>query len=107
MSDKSVVSEERLLKILLATVYTEKSARLMENANQYVFKVMGDATKLEIKKAVESLFNVQVLSVSTSNLKGKVKRFGQRFGRRNDVKKAYVRVAEGQTIDFGGQELGA
>lgn len=83
---------------VLAPVVTEKSTRLSEH-NQVVFKVRHDATKPEIKAAVEALFNVKVTAVNTLNQKGKVKRFKGRPGKRGDVKKAIVTLAEGQTID--------
>jgi large subunit ribosomal protein L23 len=107
MSDKQVANEERLLKVILGPHVSEKSSIQTEQNNQYVFKVVKDATKSEIRRAIEHLFNVNVLGVTTSNLKGKLKRFGQRLGRHNDTKKAYVRLKEGQSIDFMGKELGA
>jgi large subunit ribosomal protein L23 len=83
---------------VLAPVVTEKSTRLSEH-NQVVFKVRKTATKPEIKAAVEALFSVKVTAVNTLNQKGKVKRFRGRLGKRGDVKKAIVTLAEGQTID--------
>jgi len=83
---------------------TEKSTRLAESSNQYVFKVTSDSNKTEIKAAVESLFEVNVESVRIVNVKGKSKTFKLRKGKRNDWKKAYVRVQEGQVIDFLGGE---
>jgi large subunit ribosomal protein L23 len=97
-------SKERLMTILLAPHVSEKSARASEQANQVVFRVRRDATKPEIKAAIELMFEVKVDSVNVVNAEGKVKRFGQRFGRRSDFKKAYVRLAEGQNIDFTGAE---
>jgi len=98
------MNTERIMKILLAPHITEKAAMVGEQSNQYVFKVATDATKPEIKQAVEFLFAVNVDSVSVTNVKGKTKRAGFRFGRRKDWKKAYVRVKSGQTIEFvGGQ----
>jgi large subunit ribosomal protein L23 len=73
-----------------------------ETNRQYVFKVRLDANKLEIKKAVESLFNVQVTAVNTTVTKGKSKRFGRSLGRRSDFKKAYVALKEGFDLDFTG-----
>jgi large subunit ribosomal protein L23 len=84
--------------IIVAPVITEKSQRISE-ANQVVFRVRGDASKPEIKQAVEGLFNVKVTAVNTLNVKGKVKRFRGTVGRRSDWKKAIVTLAEGQTID--------
>lgn len=98
------MNQERLLKVLLGPLVSEKSSRLTEQSQQFVFKVLPDATKLEVKKAVESLFNVNVQSVQVVNVKGKVKRFGRGLGRRNDWKKAYVRLQEGQEIDLVGAE---
>ena len=84
--------------VIVAPVITEKSTRLSES-DQVVFKVRDDATKPAIKAAVEAIFGVKVVGVNTLNQKGKVKRFRGRLGRRNDVKKAFVRLAEGQSID--------
>ncbi|TCO82282.1 LSU ribosomal protein L23P [Plasticicumulans lactativorans] len=98
------MNQERLLKVLLAPHVSEKSAGVAESGSQVVFKVAADATKPEIKGAVEMLFNVKVKSVNVSNVKGKRKRFGARFGVRSDWKKAYVALEAGQEIDFlGGQ----
>lgn len=100
-----MISEERLLKVLLAPHISEKATLAAENHNTVVFKVAKDATKLEIKKAVEQLFEVEVDGVRTLNTKGKTKRTGMRMGRRSDWKKAYVTLKEGQDIDFlGGAE---
>ncbi len=98
------MNSERLLKVLLAPHVSEKSARVGDAANQYVFKVVKDASKPEIKKAVESLFNVKVTAVQVTNVKGKVKRFQHTEGKRSDWKKAYVTLAEGSEIDFMGAE---
>jgi large subunit ribosomal protein L23 len=83
---------------------TEKSTRVGESSNQYVFKVTTDSNKKEIKDAVEKLFEVNVESVRIVNVKGKSKTFKLRPGKRNDWKKAYIRVQEGQVIDFLGGE---
>ena len=98
------MNHERLTEVLRAPIVTEKSTRIRAEANQVAFKVAKDATKREIKKAVEDRFNVTVANVRTANVKGKPKRFGRIQGRRNDWKKAYVRLAEGQDIDFFGAE---
>ncbi len=95
---------ERLSKILLAPIVSEKSARLGDESNQIVFKVLPGASKPEIRAAVEQMFEVKVTAVKTTNVKGKVKRFGQTMGRRSDWKKAYVTLAEGSDIDFMGAE---
>jgi large subunit ribosomal protein L23 len=96
------MSKERLMKILLSPVVSEKSAMAADNANQFGFKVAVDATKPEIAQAVELLFDVKVKNVRTVNVKGKQKRFGAVMGRRNNWKKAYVRLQEGHDIDFAG-----
>jgi len=98
------MNQERIMKVLLAPHVSEKTTRAAEEGNQVVFRVLPDATKPEIKKAVELLFDVTVTSVQVSNMKGKLKRFGQSIGRRKDWKKAYVKLAEGQDIDFVGSE---
>ena len=97
-----MIREERLLKVIVAPHVSEKSTMATEKQNTVVFKVATDATKVEIKAAVEKLFDVQVTGVRTLNVKGKSKRTGQRIGRRSDWKKAYVTLAEGTQIDFVG-----
>ena len=92
------MNQARMYDIIVAPVITEKSQRISE-ANQVVFRVRGDASKPEIKQAVEGLFNVKVTAVNTLNVKGKVKRFRGTVGRRSDWKKAIVTLAEGQSID--------
>lgn len=94
------MNTERLMKVLLSPVVSEKSTMAAEGGNQFVFKVVTDATKPEIKKAVETLFEVEVDQVRVMNVKGKNKRFGQRTGKRSDWKKAYVKLKSDQTIDF-------
>ena len=94
------MNQERLMQIILAPVVSEKSTMVSEKNQQVVFRVAGDATKPEIKAAVELLFNVKVEGVSTVNVKGKVKRFGRTFGRRKDWKKAYVSLVQGQELDL-------
>lgn len=94
------MNQERLMKVILAPIVSEKSNLVAESRNQMTFKVLSDATKPEIKAAVELLFNVKVASVTTATIKGKVKRFGRTLGRRSDVKKAYVALAEGQELDL-------
>jgi large subunit ribosomal protein L23 len=95
-------NSERLTTILVAPHVSEKAARVGEKANQYVFRVRTDATKPEIRAAVELMFDVTVEGVQVVNVGGKTKRFGRFNGRRNDWKKAYVSLATGQTIDFAG-----
>ncbi len=94
------MNKERLYKVLLSPRVTEKSARIGEEGNQYVFHVLKDANKAEIKGAVEMLFDVNVASLQVVNVKGKTKSFKFRSGKRNDWKKAYVRLQEGQHIDL-------
>jgi len=94
------MNTERLLQVLLAPHVSEKATMIAEKHNQVVFKVRRDANKLEIKKAVETLFNVKVESVNTTLTKGKNKRFGGSLGRRQDSKKAYVSLKDGAEIDF-------
>ena len=96
----STVTQERLLNVIRAPHISEKTAMAGEQYNQYVFKVSVDATKPEIKAAVESVFNVSVEQVRVVNMKGKVRRSRTGLGRRNDWKKAYVSLADGQQIDF-------
>ena len=98
------MNEERLLKILLAPHVSEKSNRLTDRYNQVAFKVTRDATKPEIKDAVELLFKVKVTGVTVLNVKGKRKRFGALTGRRSDWKKAYVSLEAGHEIDFLGAQ---
>lgn len=93
-------SQERLMQVLLAPQISEKATMLAEKVNQVVFVVLPDATKSEVKAAVELLFKVQVSSVQVANVKGKVKRFGRSMGRRSDVRKAYVSLMPGQEINF-------
>ena len=98
------MSQEKLMNVLLGPHVSEKSARTMQEGNQFVFKVRNDATKPDIKAAVELMFDVKVNDVHVVNAPGKQKRFGQRHGWQSDFKKAYVKLAEGQTINFGGVE---
>jgi large subunit ribosomal protein L23 len=94
------ISQERLLKVILAPVISEKSTRVADKMNQVVFRVLPDATKQEIGAAVASLFKVEVTGVQVLNVKGKVKRSGRVTGRRDNWKKAYVTLRPGQDIDF-------
>lgn len=93
------MSNIKILGVLRAPRVSEKTARLQEQSNQYVFEVAQTATKADVKSAVESLFSVKVEAVNVVNVKGKQKSFRNRAGRRGDWRKAYVRLAEGQTID--------
>ena len=98
------MNKNRLYQVLVAPRVTEKSTHVGEKSNQYVFHVVNDASKSEVKGAVEMLFDVNVESVRIVNVKGKNKAFRMRPGKRSDWKKAYVRVQEGQVIDFLGGE---
>lgn len=99
---KFAVAGERLHQVIVAPIVSEKATRGAEKHNIAVFRVLRDARKAEVKKAVELLFNVQVQSVQTLIVKGKVRRVGRVTGRRSDWKKAYVRLAAGQEIDLVG-----
>jgi large subunit ribosomal protein L23 len=103
MSDQKPI-DEKLYHVIVAPRVSEKSARLADKHRQIALEVRRDATKPEIKQAVEKLFNVQVESVTVTNVKGKSKQTGRTGGRRQDWKKAYVRLKPGQDIDFLGQQ---
>lgn len=98
------MNQERLMTVLLGPHVSEKGTVLAEKHNQIVFKVRRDASKAEIRAAVELMFEVKVDGVQVINQKGKSKRFGRYMGKRSDWKKAYVRLAEGHEIDFIGAE---
>lgn len=98
------MNQERLMNILVSPHVSEKTTVAAENANQIVFKVVPGATKKEIKAAIEMLFEVNVENVQVANVKGKTKRTQNGVGRRNDWKKAYIRLQEGQDINFIGAE---
>ena len=98
------MNQERIFKVLLGPHITEKASMVSGTAVQVVFKVATDASKLEVKKAVEKLFETKVDNVRMVNVKGKVRRTRTGIGRRSDWKKAYVRLAEGQDIDFSAAE---
>lgn len=97
------MKNERLLQVLIAPRVSEKTARIQADHNQYVFQVATTATKQDVKLAVEELFKVKVDGVQVMNVKGKTKGFRGRSGRRSDWRKAYVTLAEGQSIEFGAQ----
>ncbi|MEW6561943.1 MAG: 50S ribosomal protein L23 [Pseudomonadota bacterium] len=99
-------NQERLMKVLLAPQISEKATFVADKNEQVIFRVATDATKPEVKAAVELMFNVKVASVQVSNVKGKQKRFGRFTGRRNDWKKAYVCLIPGQEINFAASEQG-
>ena len=96
------MNEERLHQILLRPIVSEKSTIVAEQHHQVVFEVLSDSTKSEVRQAVEKLFDVTVEGVQMINVRGKMKRFGRTPGKRNNWKKAYVRLAAGQDIDFLG-----
>jgi len=98
------MNQERLMKVLLAPHISEKTARAADADKQFAFRVISDATKPEIKRAVELMFDVKVDAVQVSNVKGKEKRFGKTIGRRSDWKKAYVKLQPGHDIDFMGAQ---
>ena len=93
------MNDAKLYEVIRAPRVSEKTARLQEVSNQYVFEVATDATKADLKVAIEKLFDVKVEAVNVLNVKGKGKAFKNRAGRRGDWRKAYVKLAEGQSID--------
>jgi large subunit ribosomal protein L23 len=95
--------EGRLMQVLVAPIVSEKATQAAEQSNAVLFKVLRDATKPEIKAAVELMFKVQVKGVSVVNQKGKTKRFGKTVGRRDHVRKAYVTLMPGKELNFGGE----
>ena len=96
------MNQERLHQVIRRPVISEKSTIAADSMHQVIFEVLDDATKSEIKEAVEALFDVTVQRVRVVNVRGKVKRFGRTPGKRKNWKKAYVRLAEGDDIDFLG-----
>lgn len=94
-------NQEYLMQVILAPHITEKSQSAADEARQHTFKVLPSASKQDVKAAVELMFDVTVENVRVLNVAGKVKRFQQRLGKRSDWKKAYVKLAEGQDIDYG------
>ena len=96
------MNQERMYQILLLPHVSEKSTLLADTNNQHVFRVAADASRTEVKQAVEALFKVKVEKVRILNVKGKTKRFGGRLGKRSDIRKAYVKLHAGNDIDFAG-----
>jgi large subunit ribosomal protein L23 len=94
------VSQDRKMTVLVAPIISEKSTNMGEKNNQIAFRVLQDATKAEVKAAVELFFKVNVEAVNMVNIKGKQKRFGRFNGRRNNIRKAYVSLQAGQEINF-------
>ncbi|MDH4375618.1 MAG: 50S ribosomal protein L23 [Ramlibacter sp.] len=95
--------EGRLMQVLIAPIVSEKATQVADKSNAVTFKVLQDATKPEIKAAVELMFKVQVKGVSVVNTKGKTKRFGRSVGRRDNIRKAYVMLQPGQELNFSGE----
>ena len=95
--------EGRLMSVLVAPIVSEKATMVGEKSNAVTFKVLQDATKPEIKAAVELMFKVEVKGVSVANIKGKTKRFGKSVGRRDNVRKAYVTLKQGQELNLVGE----
>jgi large subunit ribosomal protein L23 len=94
------VNREELMSVLIAPHVTEKSSLAMQNHNQYTFRVRREATKTDIARAIELMFDVKVAGVRVVNEPGKARRFGRRSGQTQDWKKAYVSLRPGQTIDY-------
>ena len=103
MSAPQKFDESRLAQVLVAPIVSEKATSVAEKHNQVLFKVLRDATKPEIKAAVELMFKVEVEAVQVLTQKGKAKRFGRSMGRRDHVKKAYVSLKAGQELNFSGE----
>jgi len=98
------MNQERIMKVLISPIVSEKSTRLADANRQFVFKVVKDASKPDVRKAVELMFDVKVDAVQIANVKGKIKRSGSSLGKRSDWKKAFVTLAEGHDINFMGAE---
>ena len=94
------MNREQLMSVLIAPHVTEKTSLAMQNHNQYTFRVRRDASKTDIRKAIELMFDVKVAGVQVVNEPGKARRFGGTAGRTQDWKKAYVSLSPGQTIDY-------
>lgn len=96
------MNQERMYQVLVSPHVSEKGTLLAEEKNQHVFDVATDATKTEVKTAVEEIFKVKVDKVRIMNVKGKAKRFGGRMGKRSDMRKAYITLAAGSDIELAG-----
>ena len=103
VNSKSKFDEGRLMQVLVAPIVSEKATMIAEKTNTVTFKVLQDATKYEIKAAVQLMFKVEVKAVAVLNTKGKTKRFGKSVGRRDNVRKAYVTLQPGQELNIGGE----
>ena len=102
-STQAKFDEGRLMQVLVAPIVSEKATMIAEKSNSVTFKVLQDATKYEIKAAVELMFKVDVKAVAVLNIKGKTKRFGKSIGRRDNLRKAYVTLKPGQELNIGGE----
>ena len=100
------MNKEQLMNVLISPHVTEKTATAMQNHNQYTFRVKRNATKTDIKAAVELMFEVKVKGVQVVNEPGKSRRFGKTIGRTQDWKKAYVSLVQGQSIDYEARAKG-
>ncbi len=100
---KTKFDEGRLMQVLVAPIVSEKATMIAEKTNTVTFKVLQDATKFEIKAAVQLMFKVDVQAVAVLNIKGKTKRFGKSVGRRDNLRKAYVTLKPGQELNLGGE----
>ncbi|RYF31337.1 MAG: 50S ribosomal protein L23 [Comamonadaceae bacterium] len=103
VNTKSKFDEGRLMQVLVAPIVSEKATLIAEKTNTVTFKVLQDATKFEIKAAVQLMFKVDVQAVAVLNIKGKTKRFGKSMGRRDNIRKAYVTLKPGQELNLGGE----
>ena len=103
VNSKTKFDEGRLMQVLVAPIVSEKATMIADKTNAVTFKVLQDATKYEIKAAVQLMFKVDVQSVAVLNIKGKTKRFGKSIGRRDNVRKAYVTLKPGQELNLGGE----
>ena len=104
-SPKIKFDEGRLMQVLVAPIVSEKATMIAEKTNTVTFKVLQDATKFEIKAAVQLMFKVDVQAVAVLNIKGKAKRFGKSVGRRDNLRKAYVTLKAGQELNLGGESV--
>ena len=102
-ANTSNFDEGRLMQVLVAPIVSEKATMIADKTNAVTFKVLQDATKYEIKAAVQLMFKVDVQSVAVVNIKGKTKRFGKSMGRRDNIRKAYVTLKAGQELNLGGE----
>ena len=103
VNSKTQFDEGRLMQVLVAPIVSEKATMIADKTNAVTFKVLQDATKFEIKAAVQLMFKVDVQSVAVLNIKGKTKRFGKSMGRRDNIRKAYVTLKPGQELNLGGE----